>query len=280
MRYIFAKIKNDKHLLIILFIFALAKLNCMLRFCWLLFLLGMMTFVSELGAQNAKRRSYEGPGNWFFGVNIGTSLAMNENVSSENFFHTEIPTGFVQLGRTLTPRWSMRATGMISTQFGHPSRVAQQYKPQMFTDYRFFAAVTTMDVMLNLSNCFRKYDTRNWFDLYLVLGGGGLFRFNMDEKVRYWYTDIYPVEANNFWFWAAKTGVEGAWHVSRSWDLVAELDVYATDNAYNGVSGSPTFWDAFLTMHVGMTYYFGNSKHRNRFANPRIVHKFWTELNE
>lgn len=256
-----------------------AKLNCMQRFCWVISFLLLLLSASELGAQGHKR-SYEGPGNWFVGINMGTSLAMNENVHYDNFYHTEIPTGSIQLGRTLSPRWNIRTIGMISTQFGHPSKIAAQYKPSMFNDYRFFAAITTMDVMLNITNCCRRYDTRNWFDAYFVVGGGGLFRFNVDEKVRYWYTDIYPVDANNYWFWTAKTGLEGAWHVSRGWDLAAEIDCYFSDNAYNGVVGTDRFWDPFLVMQIGMRYYIGNSARRHRYANPPIVHKYWTEFNK
>lgn len=250
----------------------------MIRFCWVISLLLLLLAAPRLGAQNLKR-NYEGPGNWFFGINTGTSHAMNENVHYDNFFRVEIPSGGLYLGRSLTPRWSVRMSGMVSSQLGHPSKVAVQYKPQMFNDYHFYAVISTLDVMLNLTNCFRKYDTRNWFDAYLVVGGGGLFRFNVDEKVRYWYTDIYPVEANNYWFWAAKVGIEGAWHVSRSWDLVAGADFYASDNAYNGVVGTSRAWDPFLVLRIGTSYYFKNKRLRHRFANPPIIHKYWTELN-
>lgn len=254
-------------------------MNRMLRFCWVLYLLLCLLSAPLSGVAQILGRSYEGPGNWFFGVNMGASLAMNENVTFDNFFHTEIPSGSIQLGRTLSPLWNMRVTGMVSSQMGHPSKVAMQYKPDMFSDYRFFAAITTFDVMLDLSNCFRSYDTRNWFDAYLVFGGGGLYRFNVDEKVRYWYTDIYPVEANNYWFWTAKVGFEGAWHVSRGWDLVAEIDIHVTDNVYNGVVGTSRKWDPFVVLQMGMVYYFKNSRHRHHYANPPIVHKYWTELN-
>lgn len=251
----------------------------MLRFCRVILLLVLLFAAPSSWAQGNKR-SYEGPGNWFVGVNIGSSLAMNENVTADNFYHTEIPSGSFQFGRTLTPYLSLRAMGVISSQMGYPSRVAVQYKPEMFSAYRFYAAIATVDAMLNLSNCFRRYDTRNWFDCYLVVGGGGLFRFNVDEKVRYWYTDIYPVAANNYWFWAAKAGIEGAWHVSRSWDLKAEFDVYASDNEYNGVAGSSRILDPFMVIQLGVTYYLPNGQRRHRFANPPIVHKYWTELNK
>ena len=254
-------------------------MNRMLRFSWVMILLVLSFSASVMEAQRPKR-NYEGPGNWFMGVNVGTTLAMNENVHFADFFHSEIPGGFVQLGRTMSPYMSMRVVGSVSPQFGYPSKVAVEYKPEMFSPYRFFTAISTLDVMIDLSNCFRRYDTRNWFDGYFVIGGGGLFRFNVDEKVRYWYTDIYPVAANNYWFWAAKAGLEGAWHVARGWDLVAELDLYATDNAYNGVVGASRQWDIFLGMQIGMTYYFRNSQRRHRYANPPIVHKYWTELNE
>lgn len=257
----------------------LAKMNCKLRFCWVISLLVFLITAPTMKAQN-RGRGYEGPGNWFFGIDAGTSLAMNENVQFENFFHTKLPSGSLQLGRTLTPRWSVRAEGMISPQIGYPSKVAVQYKPQMFTEYNFYAAIATLDVMLNISNCFRKYDTRNWFDAYFVVGGGGLFRFNVDEKVRYWYTDIYPVAANNYWFWTAKMGFEGAWHVARGWDLISSIEVFAADNAYNGVVGSSLPCDFFMSMRIGTVYYFNNSRSRHRFANPPVVHKYWTELNQ
>lgn len=255
-----------------------AKMNCMLRFCWVISLVMIILAAPSVEAQNHKR-SYEGPGNWFFGLNLGTSLAMNENVKSDNFFHTEIPSGSIQLGRTFTPWFNLRVVGLLSSQMGYPSDISVAYRQQMFNPYRFYAAISTMDMMLNLTNCFRRYDTRNWFDAYLVFGGGGLFRFNVDEKVRYWYIDVYPVEANNYWFWTAKAGFEGAWHVSRGWDLTLEVDMFASDNAYNGVVGTTRSWDPFLVMQLGMTYYFRNSRHRHRYANPPVVHKYWTELN-
>lgn len=251
----------------------------MLRFCWVFIVFSLFVTAPTMRAQEHKR-SYEGTGNWFVGVNIGTSHVFNENVTFDNYLHAEVPSGSLQLGRTITPYFSMRAMGLVSSQMGYPSKVSVAYKPSMFSPYHFYAAVTTLDAMVNLSNCFRRYDTRNWFDAYFVIGGGGLFRFNVDEKVRYWYIDVYPVDANNYWFWAAKTGLEGAWHVARSCDIVAEIDLYVSDNAYNGVVGTSRAWDPFMVMQLGVSYYFRNGQRRHRYANPPVVHKYWTELNK
>lgn len=251
----------------------------MLRFCWVIIVFSIFLSASTMRAQGHKR-SYEGSGNWFAGVCVGTSHALNENVTYDNYLHAEIPSGSLQLGRTLTPYFSLRVMGLMSAQMGYPSKVAVQYKPEMFSPYRFYAVATTLDAMVNLSNCFRGYDTRNWFDAYFVLGGGGLFRFNVDERVRYWYIDVYPVAANNYWFWTAKAGIEGAWHVTRRFDLVAEIDMFASDNAYNGVVGRGRSWDPFLVFQLGVTYYFRNGQRRHRYANPPVIHKYWTELNK
>lgn len=254
-------------------------MNNMLRLCLLpVLLIAMASAPSMIWAQHTKH-SYEGPGNWFVGIDLGTSLALNENVSFSNALHTEVPSSTIQFGRSLTPVWSLRVTGGVSSQMGHPSAVAKKFLPEMFTDYQFFCAISTFDVMFNLSNCLRPYNTRNWFDFYIIAGGGGLYRFYVDRKVRSWYSDVYPVHSNRFWYWTGKLGFEGAWHVSRSLDIVAELDVHATDNAYNGVTGGTFPVDIFVSPRVGSVYYFNNGKRRHRFANIKKYHRFWKELN-
>lgn len=250
----------------------------MLRLCWVTTLLIMLVSAPASWAQKHKR-SYEGPGNWFIGIEGGTTHALSENAAQFDVMHVKVPSGSIQLGYLFTPRLGIRATGGVYSQFGYPSKLSVQMFPEMFEEYHFYSAITTVDLLLNLTNCFRPYDVRNWFDLSLVFGGGGLFRFNTDEKVRYWYLDIYPVNSNNFWFWTARVGIKGDWHVARSMDVSAELDFHATDNAYNGVVGTSHPYDVFVSPRLGVVYYFGNSKHRHRFANRQKVHRYWKELN-
>lgn len=243
-----------------------------MRKSFLLFVMAMMPIL--LLAQ--RKKSYEGPGNWFFGFDAGTSLAMAENVTAEDFFLTEIPSGSVTLGRTMTPWASLRLSAGFQSQIGHASKVAVKYEPETFTPYRYHVAVGTMDLMLNVTNWFRRYDVRNWFDCYWILGGGVLYTFGMDKKVDAWDEEIYPVNSEELLTWTGKTGFEGAWHVNRAWDLTAELDVHATENAYNGVVDRiDRKMDFFLSLRVGMTYFFKNGKERHRYANPAKKHNYW-----
>lgn len=223
-----------------------------------------------------KRKSYEGPGNWFFGLDAGTSLAMAENVTAEDFFLTEIPSGSLVLGRTLSPWMGMRLTAGFQSQLGHASKVAVKYEPDTFTPYRYNLALGTIDVMLNVTNLCRRYDVRNWFDCYWIVGGGVLYSFGMDKKVDSWDAEIYPVNSEELLTWTGKTGLMGAWHTTRAWDLTVELDLHATDNAYNGVIDRiDRKMDFFLSMRIGMIYFFENRKGRHRYANPAKVHKYW-----
>lgn len=222
---------------------------------------------------------YEGPGNWFVGIDIGTSLSFSENVTYDNFYKTNIPSGNIVIGRTLTPKWSLRVSVGISSQVGNPSAGAVRYIPDMFSGYNFVMTVGTFDVMFNITNCFRKYNTRNWYDGYIVVGGGQLYRFYVDDKVKDWYEDIYVVDTFNHRYWTAKLGYQSAWHIMRECDLTFDLDFHATDNAYNGVEGGNRKVDFFVSARIGIVYYVPNSMKRHRFANPRRYHRYWTELN-
>jgi len=65
----------------------------------------------------------------------------------------------------------------------------------------------------------------------------------------------------------------------RECDLTFELDFHTTPNEYNGVTGGALVIDFFITSKIGIVYYLPNGKHRHRFANPKIFHRYWTELN-
>ncbi len=261
-----------------IFIIFASNMITVVRFHRLAMVLIMLASASICWAQK-KDRSYEGPGNWFMGIDVGSSLSLAENVDYSNFYRTRIPSGSVQFGRTLTPKWSVRLSAAISAQMGNPSSGAIRYLPDVFSPYQFVLAIGTFDVMLNLANVFRKYDSRNWYDGYLVIGGGQLYRFYVDDKVNDWYEDIYPVMSYNHRYWTAKVGYEAAWHIRRSCDLTFEIDFHVTDNAYNGVVGGSQSFDFFTMAKLGIVYYIPNGKHRQRFANPRRYHQYWTELN-
>lgn len=231
------------------------------------------------GKPKSDDRTYLGPGNWFVGLDVGTGLSLAENTAHNNFYKTRLPSGTLQIGRTLTPKWSLRLTAGISSQLGHPSAGAIRYLSDMFSPYQFSLGVGTFDVMLNLANVFRKYNSRNWYDGYLVVGGGALYRFYVDDKVDDWYEDIYVVDRTKEWYWTAKVGYEAAFHILRACDLTFELDFHATDNAYNGVKGGTQPMDFFVTAKLGIVYYIPNRAHRQRFANPKIYHRYWTNLN-
>ena len=250
----------------------------MLRNCWILTSLILMALAQPLWSQ-AFRHDYEGTGSWFLGMDIGVSPTLNENTDMTKFLSTRVPTGTLSLGRTLTPRWSIRLQGILSSQRGFPPKVAIAYKPDVYTSYDYYCAIANLDLMFNLVNCFRHYDSRNWFDLYLVMGGGELYRFGISSNVKEWHEDVYPVDSEDKWFWDAKAGLEAAWHITRCHDLTAEIDFHTTDNAYNGVSGRGRTLDWFMTIKMGIVYYLPNLKHRHRFANPKIEHKYWKNLN-
>ena len=253
-------------------------MSTFLRFCRITTLLLLLASVSVCRAQKSDR-TYLGPGNWFVGIDVGMGFSMAENTKNGNFFKTELPSGTIQIGRTLTPKWSLRLTGGVSSQLGRPPAAAMKYLRDMYSPYQFVLGVGTFDVMLNLANCFRKYNSRNWYDGYLVIGGGELYRFYVDDKVDEWYEDIYVVDRSKEWYWTAKIGYEAAFHIMRACDLTFEVDFHATDNAYNGVTGGSQSLDFFVTAKLGIVYYIPNGQHRQRFANPRKYHRYWTELN-
>ena len=238
----------------------------------LIFALATVPFVAQ------GQRHYEGPGNWFVGIDAGVSLALNENVTGDNFLRARLPAGSITLGRTMTPYFGMRLSAGFHPQFGYPHKKAIDYDPERFSPYQFFAGSGSLDLMLNLSNLCRHYDVRNWFDAYFIAGGGMLYSFGMDEKVVDWPEYIYPVNNEEKWYWNAKVGLMGAWHINRGCDFTAELDCFFTDNAYNGVvDSSAQPFDLFTTFRVGIVYYFNNSMHRHRYANrSRTTHGYWS----
>lgn len=222
---------------------------------------------------------YDGPGNWFVGIDFGSGMSMAENVKAEDFFSTKVPSGSLQLGRTFNPWVGMRLAAGCYPQFGHPSKVAQKYEPKVYSSYAFYSATGTLDMLLNVTNMCRKYDERNWFDANLVLGGGALYSFGFDKKVKTWDEQIYPVDDNELLTWVAKVGLMGSWHVAEAIDLNTEFDVFATDNAYNGVidsSNRPV--DFFSSIRIGFTYFFGNKKGRHRLGNTPLEHRYWKNL--
>lgn len=226
------------------------------------------------------QKHYEGPGNWFVGIDAGVSLPMNENVTADNFFHVRIPSGGIVLGRTITPYWGLRLSAGVYSQLGHPHEKAVKYDPEEYDDYQFYAGSASLDLMLNVTNWFRPYDVRNWVDCYVILGGGMLYSFGMDKKVDQWPAYVYPVNSEEKWYWNAKAGIMGAWHVSRACDFTAELDCFFTDNAYNGVVDDKNKKvDLFLSPRVGIVYYFKNSMKRHRYANTSKNHIYWRDLN-
>ena len=226
------------------------------------------------------QKRYEGPGNWFVGIDAGVALAMNENVTGKNFFHTKIPSGSITLGKTITPYWGLRLSAGFYSQIGHPHEKAIEYDKDTYGDYRFHTASGSLDLMLNMTNWFRPYDVRNWFDAYLIAGGGVLYTFGMDKKVDAWPSYVYPVNSEELLTWNAKTGIMAAWHANRACDVTFEVDCFFTDNAYNGVVDNPSrSIDLFLSPRIGVVYYFKNSKGRHRYANIAKNHRYWRGLN-
>ena len=219
-------------------------------------------------------RDYEGPGNWFVGIDVGTSLAMGENVEYDDFYKTELPSATLQLGRMITPRHGLRLTGGLSYQFGHASDVLTNLDDNEYSPFRFCCVTMTADWMINLTNCFRPYNTRDQFDLYMVIGGGALYRCYLDSKVLAW-SNWYPVQTQNEWFWLAKAGLEGAWHINRKADFTVALDANLSDNAYNGVEGHGASVEAYIGFRLGVVWYFRNGRGRHRFANPAKEHSYW-----
>ncbi len=224
------------------------------------------------------QKHYEGPGNWFVGIDAGVSLALNENVTAKNFYHIKIPSGSIVLGRTITPYWGLRLSAGVYSQLGYPHQKAVDYDPETYKDYQFYAGSGSLDLLLNLCNLFRPYDVRNWFDLYFVAGGGVLYSFGMDKKVDEWPDYIYPVNSEELFTWNAKTGFLGAWHITRASDFTFEIDCFFTDNAYNGVvDHTDRAFDLFVSPRVGIVYYFRNSKGRHRYANTQKRRHYWTD---
>lgn len=237
-------------------------------------LLLLLLLIATVPVTALGQKAYEGPGNWFVGIDAGAAFAMNENVTGDNLFKVRMPSGSIVLGRMFNPYWGLRLSAGVYSQLGHPYKKAVLYDPEMFSDYLFYAGSGSLDVMLNLANLCRKYDVRNWFDAYLIAGGGMLYTFGMDKKVDEWPDYMYPVNSQNLWCWNAKVGFMGAWHMNRACDFTAELDVFMTENAYNGVADDVNKVDLFMSFRVGVVYYFTNSKGRHRYANPP-KRKYW-----
>ena len=248
------------------------------QFSWILTLVLIMIAAPSLRAQR-NNPTYEGPGAFFIGADIGTSLALNENVKYDDVFKTYIPSVSGYFGYMFTPRWSVRLTGLYTSQYGHPSKIAQSYDKNLYKAFTYSAVGINLDLMLNLMNCFRRYDSRHRFDLYWIIGGGELYTFGFDDRVKDFRPEIFAADPHSELFWNAKTGFDLAWHMNRSWDLMTELDVFMTDNKFNGIEARNRQFDWFLSLRIGTVYYFRNGKGRHRFANPKILHKYWTELN-
>lgn len=241
----------------------------------LLFLFALHNHVMR--AQENKK-DYEGPGVWFASMSVGTSLAYNENVHSTDIFKTKLPSGDICLGRLFTPRWGAQLNMGISAQIGYPPTLAITYLSSLYKPYEFYSATATADVLLNLTNYFRRYDSRNWFDGYVIAGGGILYRFFTESFVKNWYEDVYAIQSDAKAFWLSHIDLVGAFHSTRYLDLKITVGVNCTDNAYNGrVDHSRP--DFFLSLKAGVIYYFANSRKRHRFANPPIEHKYWRNLN-
>jgi len=256
----------------------------MLRSYWLISLVLFVASASALRAQEVGR-SYEGPGNFFIGVDLGSSFSIAENVNSEDLYKTIVPTVSGTLGYHFTPWFGIRLQAMITSQRGHADDAAveldEKQKTNVYDPYMFYAATASFDCLLNLSNCFRQYDSRNWFDGYLVVGGGQLYTFGFDKKrLETWDPELTQiVDPNSYRYWQFKVGLEGAWHTTRSVDFTAELDFHFVENAYNGMVGTSRTFDYFPSVRVGFTYYIPNAKSRHRFANPKVLHPYWKELN-
>lgn len=254
-----------------------AIMKKMTRIIYILFLLILLLPASKSWAQKAGF-DYEGPGSFFFGVDFGASLSMNENIRYADAFKTEIPSAGVQFGYAFTPLWSARLSGLFSSQLGHPSAIVIKYNPTLYKTYGYNAFVVDADVMLNLTNCFRPYNSRNVLDFYAILGVGSLYTFGFDKFIDDWDKELFAASSESLTLWNAKAGFNFAWHMTRAYDLQAEIDVFATDNKFNGIQGLNRPFDWFTSMRIGVVYYFHNGMNRQRFANPRKPHFYWKEL--
>lgn len=224
-------------------------------------------------------KDYVGPGNFFISAEVGTSISIADYSKGEDIFSTPPSIGGT-LGYHFTPYFGMRLQGLIISQRGHATDKAVALDPELYKPYNFYAMVGSLDAMLNLANLCRTFDTQNKFDCYAIGGFGQLYTFGFDDRMNQWDTEVFFADPNGYRHWQWKVGVECAWHLNRMFDFTAEFDWFFTKSAYNGNKWHATGDVAHIpSLRVGFTYYFRNARQRHRFANQKVLHPYWKELN-
>jgi len=250
----------------------------MLNRNWILAIILFLLSAPLVEAQN-KVKDYIGPGNFFIGAEIGSSVSIADFTEGADIALTP-PTIGGTLGYHFNPYFGLRLQGLIISQRGHASEAAEALDSEVYKPYNFYALVGSLDGMLNVTNLFRTYDTRNVFDAYAVAGFGQLYTFGFSSHIKNWDPEVYFADYNSYRHWQWKIGIEGAWHLNRAFDITGEFDWFFTQSAYNGNK-----WHAssdlahFPSLRVGAVYYFRNARQRHRFGNQKVLHPYWKELN-
>lgn len=191
-----------------------------------------LALLAMLGAQTTSAQSADETRSYpygFIGLQGGAQLTFT------NYDHTKLitPIGAVQGGVMWTP--------VVGTRL-HVSGIDGKTAVKGLGEFKYKFVTSDLDLMLNLTNMFRKNDS--WFDLYAI-GGFGL-NYNWDHK------QVFHALPENHFSHNFRLGLLADFNITRRLSVGLELDANNLADRFNAKINNSNDWQA--TAMLGITY--------------------------
>lgn len=193
-----------------------------------------LALLATLGAQTVSAQSADENRSYpygFIGLQGGAQLTFT------NYDHTKLitPIGAVQGGVMWTP--------VVGTRL-HVSGIDGKTAVKGMGEFKYKYVTSDLDLMLNLTNMFRKNDS--WFDLYAI-GGFGL-NYNWDHKA------VFNALPENHFSHNFRLGLLADFNITRRLSVGVELNANNLADRFNAKLNNANDWQA--TAMLGVTYKF------------------------
>lgn len=203
---------------------------------------------------------------WYTQYKVTQTVSTSENMSGKDFF-LEYPGFTFSVGNNFTRVVGARISAGIFPQGGHAGKVLEKTFPNVYKKYRFYTAGGYADFMLNLTELCSEYDPERGESLYFLIGGGALYTFGFDKKVKSEeWAKYYPVDIKSQICPYAHVGLGGSFKLTNALDLTVEAKYNFIEDKYNGVKHGG-FLDGAVDLSVGITWYLSH-RHKHRADYP------------
>ena len=238
----------------------------------LLLLLAACLFAIPMRAQTHKdtlalnrpiTRVYKFNDNLFWGLNVGGTYSLSEDVRKEPFFKMLGPSVDFEVGKHLSRQWAARVMlGYRNHQLSCPQDVVDLFPDA--SSYKFSSISGYADLMFCLDRLFTKYSLKERHQFWLFAGLGGQMAFGYSGKVNDW-AEYYPINTKAKIHPAAHAGLE--WHckMGSSTSLVVRGLYGITNNSLGGKPIDTKGIGSFAELSIGFNVHLGNRYGQRHF---------------